>query len=144
MKSLNKVMLIGHLAADPELKQTKNGHTVVNFPVATNRVFRNGDGSKREIVDFHRVVAWNKLGEICGSYLFKGVAIYMEGRLANRSFEDSEGKKHYRTEIVADELNILTSKKNKSGNTEIGIENVSADIDAEVKIAHESEELVTA
>jgi single-strand DNA-binding protein len=117
-------MLIGHLAADPELRQTKSGHTVVNFPVATNRVFRNEDGSKKEIVDFHRILAWNKLGEICGEYLHKGQAIYLEGRLTNHSFDDNDGKKHFRTEIVADGLNILTWKKNKSGNGEIGIEEV--------------------
>ena len=117
-------MLIGHLAADPELRQTKNGHTVVNFPIATNRVFRNEDGSKKEIVDFHRILAWNKLGEICGEYLRKGQAIYLEGRLTNHSFDDNDGKKHFRTEIVADGLNILTWKKNKSGNGEIGIEEV--------------------
>ena len=124
MRSLNRVMLIGHLAADPELRQTKSGHTVVNFPIATNRVFRNEDGSKREAVDFHRILAWNKLADICGEYLHKGMAIYLEGRLANHSFDDNDGKKHFRTEIVADGLNILTWKKNKSGNSEIGIEEV--------------------
>ncbi|MBI3534763.1 MAG: single-stranded DNA-binding protein [Deltaproteobacteria bacterium] len=142
MKSLNRVMLIGHLAADPEIKQTKNGHTVVNFPVATNRVFRNEDGTKREIVDFHRVLAWDKLAEICGGNLLKGMAIYMEGRLANRSFDDSEGKKHFRTEIVADELNILTWKKNKTGSPEIGIENVV--VVKEELVKEENEELVAA
>lgn len=116
---------MGYLAADPEMKQTKNGHTVVNFPVATNWVSRAGDGSKKESVDFHRVLAWDKLGNICSSYLVKGMAVYMEGRLANRSFDDSEGRKHFRTEIVADELNILTWKKNKAGQPEIGIEEVS-------------------
>lgn len=124
MRSLNRVMLIGHLAAEPELRQTKNGHTVVNFPIATNRVFKNEDGSKKEIVDFHRVLAWNKLGDICGEYLHKGQAIYVEGRLYNHSFDDNDGKKHFRTEIVADGLNILTWKKTKAGHSEIGIEEV--------------------
>lgn len=142
MRSLNRVMLIGHLAADPEMKQTKNGHTVVNFPVATNRIFRNEDGTKREVVDFHRVLAWDKLGEICGSYLVKGMAVYMEGRLANRSFDDSEGKKHFRTEIVVDELNILTWKKNKAGKGEIGIEDVN--VVEEDSVKEESEDLVAA
>lgn len=135
MRSLNRVMLIGHLAADPEVRQTKSGHTVVNFPIATNRIFRNEDGSKREIVDFHRVLAWNKLGGICGDYLHKGQAIYVEGRLANHSFDDNDGKKHFRTEIVADGLNILTWKKTKSGNSEIGIEEVVADGEEEELVA---------
>lgn len=133
-------MLIGHLAAEPETRQTKNGHTVVNFPVATNKVFKAQDGTKKEIVDFHRILAWNKLGEICSQYLQKGMAIYLEGRLVNRSFDDKEGRKHYRTEIVADGLNILTWKKNKSGTAEVGIEVMG---DKEEQEEHE-EELVAA
>jgi len=127
-------MLIGHLAADPEVRQTKSGHTVVNFPIATNRISKNEDGSKKEIVDFHRVLAWNRLGNICGDYLHKGQAVYVEGRLANHSFDDNDGKKHFRTEIVADGLNILTWKKTKTGNAEIGIEEVVAN-DEEKELA---------
>jgi single-strand DNA-binding protein len=124
MRSLNRVMFIGHLAAEPETRQTKNGHTVVNFPIAINRISRDKDGSKKEAVDFHRILAWNKLGNICGEYLHKGQAIFVEGRLVNHSFDDNDGKKHFRTEIVAEGLNILTWKKTKSGSAEIGIEDV--------------------
>lgn len=138
MRSLNRVMLIGHLAADPELRQTKNGHTVVSFPMATNRVLNSKDGTKRELVDFHRVLAWNKLAEICNQYLVKGMAVYVEGRLANHSFDDKDGNKHFRTEIVSDELNILTWKKSKAGKPEIGIEEMPG------TIKEESEELVAA
>ncbi|MEK7085848.1 MAG: single-stranded DNA-binding protein [Patescibacteria group bacterium] len=140
MRSLNRVMLIGHLAADPELRQTKNGHTVVSFPMATNRILRNGDGSKREVVDFHRILAWDKLGQICGEYLVKGMAVYIEGRLSNHSFEDKDGNKHFRTEIVTDELNILTWKKTKTGNPEIGMESIPGTVETK----EEEEELVAA
>ena len=121
MRSLNRVMLIGHLAADVEMRQTKNGHTVVNFPLATNYIAKNEDGSKRELTDFHRVIAWNGFGQMCGQYLKKGMAVYLEGRLLNRSFDDKEGKRHYKTEVVAEDLNILTWKKVKTGQ-EVGIE----------------------
>lgn len=138
------MMLIGHLAADPEMRQTKNGHTVVNFSVATNRIFRNEDGSRREIVDFHRVLAWDHLAKICNQFLAKGVAVYVEGRLANRSFDDKEGNRHFRTEIVSDDMNILTWKKTKTGKHEISIEEVPGLTDQPVEAREESEELVSA
>ena len=124
MRSLNRVMLIGHLGADPELRQTKSGANLVSFPLATNATVRQQNGEKREVVDFHRVIAWGKLAEICNEYLGKGTAVYLEGKIVNHSFVDKEGNKHYRTEIMADELNILTWKKNKSGGQDVGLENV--------------------
>lgn len=124
MKSLNRVMLIGHLAADPEIRQTKGGHIVATFPVATNRSFKADDGEKLEIADFHRIVAWDKLGEICEKYLIKGMAVYLDGRLINTSFDDKSGSRHYKTEIVADGLNILSWKKAKNGTNEVVIEDV--------------------
>ena len=132
------MMLIGHLAADPELRQTKNGHTVVSFPMATNRILNGKDGTKRELVDFHRVLAWNKLAEICSKFLVKGMAVYVEGRLANHSFDGKDGNRHFRTEIVSDELNILTWKKGKTGKPEIGIEEIPGTVEEEI------EELVAA
>ena len=89
------------------------------------------------MVDFHRVLAWDKLAEVCNQYLVKGMALYIEGRLANHSFDDKEGNKHYRTEIVTDELNILTWKKTKSGDQQIGIEAVAG-------VQEEERELVAA
>jgi single-strand DNA-binding protein len=137
MRSLNQVMLIGHMAADVEFRQTKDGLSVATFPVATNRNVKT-DGEKKEIADFHRVVAWGKLADICNEFLVKGMAVYISGRIINRSFDDKEGNRHYRTEIVAEKLNILTWKKSKAGKEELGIE----DLDPEV--AENAEEAVAA
>lgn len=125
MRSVNRVTLIGHLAADPELRETKNGIPVANFSVVTNRKVNDGDDLK-EIACFHRIVAWRKLGEICSDHLAKGTAVYLEGRLDNHSFEDKEKQKHYRTEIIADKINILTWKKSNSGD-HVEIEDVEGD-----------------
>jgi len=115
MKSFNRVMLIGHLASDPELRETSNGNRVVNFPVAINRFVKNSEGQKSEAVDFHRIVAWGGLAQICSDYLSKGQAVCVDGRLVNKSFDDKDGNKHYRTEIVAEDLSILTWKKSEKG-----------------------------
>ncbi len=131
MRSLNRVTLMGHLAADVDFRQTKTGKTLATFPVATNRMTKDKDGEKREVADFHRIVAWGKLGEICDKYLAKGVAVYLEGKLINRSFESKSGEKHYRAEIVAENLNILTWKKTKDGDQELGIEPISEEKEEE-------------
>ncbi len=135
MRSLSRVMLIGHLAADPELRQTKSGKAVANFPLATNRLVKSEEGKKQEVADFHRVVAWSKLAEICSQYLIKGMAVFIEGRLTNTSFDDKDGVRHFRTEIVADTLNILTPKKSRDGVEELDIKVVSHKGDKEGKKA---------
>jgi single-strand DNA-binding protein len=111
MRSVNKLILVGNLAADPEIRQTAKGTTVATFPVATNRDFTS-NGEKKKVTDFHRVVAWGKLGEICGKYLEKGKAVYIEGMVINRAFE-KEGERRYVTEIRADEVNMLSFKKDR-------------------------------
>lgn len=134
MKSFCKVMVMGHLAADPEIRQTKNGNDLASFPLATNRFSRGEGGEKREVVDFHRVVVWKGLAGVCEKYLAKGSAVLIEGRLINRSFDDEEGNKHFRTEIVADGVNILTWKKGKGDSKEkIGLKDIS-DNPADVEI----------
>ncbi len=120
MRSLNKVMLMGHLGADVDLRQTKSGLPVASFPLAINRNVQGEDG-KTEAVDYHKVVVWGKFAEVCGKYLAKGAAVYVEGRLINRSFEDKEKAKHFRTEVVADNVNFLTFKKSRVGE-EKGVE----------------------
>ena len=108
MRSVNKIILVGSLAADPEIRQTEKGTTVATFPVATHRDFTS-NGEKRKVTDFHRVVAWGKLGEICGRYLEKGKAVYVEGMVINRAYE-KDGERRYVTEIRADEINMLSYK----------------------------------
>lgn len=111
-RSINKAILVGNLTRDPELKYTPQGHAVCNFGVATNRNWV-ADGERRESAEFHNVVAWNKLAEICDQLLGKGDQVYVEGRLNTRSWEDDDGKKNYRTEIVIDEMVLLTSRSGK-------------------------------
>lgn len=122
MRSYNRVMLVGHLAANPELRCTKKGKNVANFPIAINRSSVDLDGNKHEIADFHRVVAWERLGDICDKYLVKGMPILVEGRLVNSMFNTEEGKKQYRTEIVAESLQVLNWKKSKSGEEGLSID----------------------
>jgi single-strand DNA-binding protein len=111
MRSVNKIILVGNLAADPEVRQTEKGTTVATFPVATSRDFTS-NGETKKVTDFHRVVAWGKLGEICGKYLEKGKAVYIEGMVLNRAYE-RDGERRYVTEIRADEVNMLSFKKDR-------------------------------
>ena len=110
MRSVNKVILIGHLTRDPELRQTAGGQSVATFSIATNRVWTTTTGDRQESTEFHDLVAWGKLAEICDQYLSKGIAVYVEGRLNTRSWEAQDGSKRYKTEIVVNDLNILTKK----------------------------------
>ena len=109
MRSVNKIILVGNVAADPEV-QTKKGVTVATVPVATSRDFTSS-GEKQRVTEFHRVVAWAELGEICGKYLEKGKAVYVEGMVLNAAY-DLNGERRYRAEIRADEVNLLSYKKN--------------------------------
>ncbi|MBD3341669.1 MAG: single-stranded DNA-binding protein [Candidatus Lokiarchaeota archaeon] len=142
MRSLNRVMLIGHLAADVDYRQTKGGVPVANFPIAINRVIIGKNGEKTETVDFHRVVVWRGLADVCAEYLAKGIAVYVDGRLVNRSFEDKEGNKHYRTEVVADNVNFLTWKKSKSGKGEVSLEALADEDKADEETDVEDKEKV--
>lgn len=116
--NLNKAMIIGNLTRDPESRTTPSGQTVTNFSVATNLVWNNANGEKQEKVEFHNIVAWRKLGEICAQYLKKGSKIYLEGRLQTRDWEGQDGVKRYRTEIIADNMIMLDSKGSSSDSTE--------------------------
>ena len=111
MASVNKVMLIGNLGADPELRYTPAGRAVANFRMATTRQWTTKDGEKREETEWHRIVTWDKLAEICGEYLKKGSSTYIEGRLQTRSWEDQSGAKRWSTEIVAGEMRMLGSRQ---------------------------------
>lgn len=110
-RSLNKVMLIGNLTRDPELRYTPQGTAVVSIGLATNRQWTIDSGERREEVEFHRLVAWNKLAELCGQLLYKGAKVYVEGRLQTRSWTGSDGLQHTITEIVIDDMMILSPKR---------------------------------
>lgn len=104
---LNKVQIIGRLTRDPEIRTTPNGTNVASFSVATGFTWTDQSGQKKEQTEFHNVVAWRKLADIIGQYLKKGSQVYIEGRLQTRSWEGTDGKKNYRTEIIADNMIML-------------------------------------
>ena len=105
--SLNKVLIIGNLTRDPELRTTATGQNVCSFGIATNRVWTDQKGTKQEQVEFHNVVAWGRLAEIAGQYLAKGRKVFIEGRLQTRDWEGQDGVKRMRTEIITENLQIL-------------------------------------
>ncbi len=116
--SVNKVILIGRLGADPEIRYTADGQPVATFRIATNEVWVK-EGQKQERTEWHRIVAFGRLAEICGEYLSKGRQVYIEGRLQTRSYEDREGIKRFITEIVALNMQMLGGKKDLSPTPEI-------------------------
>jgi single-strand DNA-binding protein len=118
---------MGNLAADPDLIETNSGKKVANFAIATNLKWKDNEGTEKRSTDFHRIIAWNKLGEICGEYLKKGSGVYLEGKLRNRSYETKEGEKKYLTEIVADDINILTWKKSRDGQPDVDVKSLKSD-----------------
>ncbi len=108
-RSLNRVMLIGRLGADPEIRYTADGVAVANFRIATNRPIKKGEQWEEE-TDWHRVVAWRRLGEVCGEYLSKGSLVYVEGQLRTRSWEDQDGNRRWTTEVIARDVILLEPK----------------------------------
>jgi single-strand DNA-binding protein len=107
MASLNRATLIGNLTRDPEFKTTPSGKSVVSFAVATNSTWLDANRQKQEKAEFHNIVAWGKLAEICNQYLKKGKKVYIDGRLQTRDWQGQDGVKRYRTEIVADNMIML-------------------------------------
>ncbi len=107
MSDLNKVMVIGRLTRDPESRNIPTGQLVSSFSVATNRTWKDQSGTKQEKTEFHNVVAWGKLAEICKQYLNKGKKVFIEGRLQTRSWDDQNGQKKYKTEIIAENMQML-------------------------------------
>ncbi len=108
--TINKVILIGRLGADPELKYMPSGDPVANFNLATDESYRDKDGNTQEKTEWHRIVAFRRLAEICGEYLKKGKLVYIEGRIQSRSWEDKNGVKRYTTEIIANTMQMLGKK----------------------------------
>lgn len=108
MGSVNKVILVGNLGADPELKYTPSNRPVCNLSIATNEVWKDKDGKKQERTEWHRVNVWGDQAEHCSKYLAKGRTVYIEGRLQTRSWDDKEGKKRYSTEVVAERVVFIS------------------------------------
>ena len=109
-RSINKAILIGNLGKDPELRYTSAGVAVATFSVATNESWKDQDGNVQERTQWHNIVAWRKLAEICSEYLKKGSRLYLEGRIQYRNYDDKNGVKRYVTEIVLDQMVMLDSR----------------------------------
>ena len=107
MPSLNKVMIIGNVGKEPEMRFLENGKPVTSFSVATNRVYSGADGERKEETEWFNVVVWNKLAELCNQFLGKGRLVYVEGRQRTRSWDGQDGQKHYRTELIAEQVTFL-------------------------------------
>ena len=133
-RGVNKVILIGNLGSDPELRQTPSGTSVATFTLATNEAWNDKDGQKQERTEWHRVVAWGRLAEICGQYLHKGRQVYIEGRLTTRSWEDKQGNQRKTTEVIAQNMQMLGGRGADQGGGSGGQEG-TPDFEAEtVKI----------
>ena len=137
-RSLNKVMLIGNLTRDPELRYTPQGTAVCSFGLATNRSWVASDSTERkEEAEFHRIVAWNKLAELCSQLLTKGRKVYVEGRLQTRSWETPDGEKRQATEIVAEGMGLLDFPRDAGKEAEASAEGVSDSVVATPEVKTE-------
>jgi single-strand DNA-binding protein len=114
MAGVNKVILVGNLGSDPEIRYTKDGGAVASFNIATSESWKDKDGNKQEKTEWHKIVAFRKLAEICGEYLNKGKQVYIEGKLQTRQWDDKDGNKRYTTEIVANQMQMLGRAGEKS------------------------------
>jgi single-strand DNA-binding protein len=132
---VNKAIIIGNLGKDPEVRFTPSGQAVCNFTLATNESWTDKSGNKQERTEWHRIVVWGKMGELCGEYLAKGRKAFVEGRIQTREWTDKEGKKNYTTEIVAQNVQFLGSRdgasagpgKPKNGEEDYGMPPPGAD-----------------
>lgn len=130
MAGVNKVILVGNLGADPEVRYTPSGTAVTNFRIATSETRTNKEGQKETKTEWHRIVTFGKLAEICGEYLSKGKQVYIEGKIQTRSWDDKDGNKKYTTEIVANTMQMLGSKgSDQSSSADASDEIPPADID---------------
>jgi single-strand DNA-binding protein len=117
-RGLNKVMIIGHLGRDPEMRYTPSGRPVTTFTIAVSRSWNTADGERRTETEWFNIVAWGNLAEICKQYLYKGQQIYIDGRLQTRRWEDKEGQKHTSVEVVANEMMMLGDRRDSSSQTQ--------------------------
>lgn len=135
-RGLNKVMIIGHLGRDPEMRYTPSGRPVTTFTVAVSRSWNTADGERRTETEWFNIVAWGNLAEICKQYLYKGQQVYIDGRLQTRRWEDKEGQKHTSVEVVANEMMMLGDRRDSSSQTQESSEGAE---DAAEPLADEDE-----
>ena len=140
-RGINKVILVGNLGQDPELRYTGNGTAVCNMRLATNEAYRDSEGQLVEKTEWHSIVSWGRLAEICNEYLKKGSQVYFEGSLQTRSYDDRDGNKRYTTEVKAREMMILSSRSSGGSGDEF---NQAAPAQAAPAQASQGEKPVTA
>lgn len=119
---INKAIIVGNLGADPEIRYTQSGSAVATFNVATTERWRDKEGQSQESTEWHRIVAWRKLAEICGEYLHKGSKVYIEGKIQTRKWQDQNGNDRYTTEIVAREMKMLDRRESGGGSQSGGMQ----------------------
>ena len=136
MAGVNKVILLGNLGKDPEVKKLETGKSVANFSLATSEVYKNKEGEKVTKTEWHNIVLWSPLAEIAESYLKKGSQLFLEGKISNRSYEDKEGVKKYISEVVGREITLL-GKPNSNNSTE----EVSPDDNSQTETKEENDDL---
>ena len=117
---VNKAILVGNLGKDPELRYTQSGQAVCSFSIATSERYKDKQGEQQEKTEWHNIVAWGNLAEICGKYLEKGKTVYIEGKITNRSYDDRDGNKRYITEIVASEMKMIGGRQDGGGDRSMG------------------------
>jgi single-strand DNA-binding protein len=117
--SVNRVILVGRLGSDPEIRETNSGVSVANFSLATDETFKNREGEKQKRTEWHRLVLWDKLAKIAQDYLHKGDLVYVEGKIQSRQFEDASGTRKTATEIVVSNLNMLSTKPKVKSEAEV-------------------------
>lgn len=127
MSGVNKVIIVGRLGADPEVKQVGQSQTVARLSVATSENWTGKDGNKQERTEWHRIVVWGRQAESCGKYLSKGRQIYVEGRLQTRQWEDQQGQKRYTTEIVASQVQFIGGGAERGSSNEYGSQSSGGD-----------------
>jgi len=115
MSGVNKAILVGNLGRDPEIRTTQSGVKVATFSIATTESYRDRDGNRQDLTEWHRIVVWRGLAEVCERYLRKGSKVYIEGRIQTRSYEDQSGQTRYTTEIVAQNMTMLDSRNSSGG-----------------------------
>ncbi len=126
MAGVNKVILVGNLGKDPEIRYLENGTAVANFPIATSESYKDKEGNRIDQTEWHNVVVWRKMAEIAERYLRKGSQIYLEGKLRTKSWEDQQGNKRYTTEIVADTFTMLGKREDNQNTSTPSNTNTSA------------------
>jgi len=135
MASVNKVILIGNLGKDPELRYTPGGQPVASFPIATTERWNDKNGQAQKRTEWHNIVVWNKLAELANQYLKKGRPVYIEGRITTRSWDDRDGNKRYKTEIVANTVQFLSGGSGGGGDGDPGAAASAGSVDADIPAA---------